>query len=265
MSVKFSFPLFCAFILGACVQSAEPQAELPASEPETMSCDAMFRSFAELPAHPPKTFLGYKVPEPLEVVDEPVDLDGDGEPDRILLARYGHDTDISKGPYTAVVVIGKENPAYTSLDKESAAALFRPSNIQSSAEHDFQYLTFGAFLFPFAIPNWKQINEPWTEFQYQDYFRSQGFPEQLTAGAPIWLRPTLARVGYIDGRAFLLLSAKPIEYDESGNAVIGYDSEGKYIGRRFEFLAVYKGDREIELRCARTESSTGNPVAGSGL
>ena len=251
MSVKFSFLLLSASFLGACIQSAGSQMEPQVTHSGAVPCEAMFSAFTELSPHTPKTYLGYNIPEQLKEIEGLVDLDGDGDLDRILVAHYGRDTDITDGPYTVIVVIGDKNPAYTSLDKESATALFRPSNIQSSAEHDFQYLSFDHFLYRFKIPNAKGVHEAWAPLQYQQYFKSLDFPQQLTLGAPITLRPTLARVGYINDRAFLLLSAKPIEYDESRTSVIGYDSEGKYIGRRFEFLATYKGGRELELNCAR--------------
>ena len=239
-----------AFALVATAQGAGISSE---HDPNTLTpnCDSLFEEFAELPVHPPERYLGYKVPEPLMVLDKLVDLDSDGDPDRILLARYGLETDITKGPSTVIVAIGEKNPAFASLDKQSATALFRPANIQSSAEHDFQYLSFDEFLFRFEIPDAKQVHEPWTAGQYQEYFKSLNFPEELTAATPVSLRPTLARVGYIGDRPFLLLSAKPIEYDETRTQIVGYDVDGRYIGRRFEFLASYKGARRIELYCAR--------------
>lgn len=218
----------------------------------------MFDAFEEAPA----TKLTMKrlsgdAPHYLWRLYTPVDIDNDGRLERVFYHDFEGYGDGRAGlPYTEMVIVEKDDPAFGSIMEDDIHNLFKLERLRAdaaSSNHDF--LTWNDFrFFDMGVKDHRvPARNEWPAEEVRSYFRKLGFEgpmsEYFGSGIP---GNAFARVGTIKGQGLFYFKAN-LDHKIMGPAWRREhtDEKYRYTGPQYEFLATYHDPETFDFLCAR--------------
>lgn len=246
-AMKASIPAMLLF--AACASDGEFEDGAAKASAKRIDCKGAFDRFEALPAVALPFDPNWNGrPAAAQEIAEPLDLDGDGAQERVLIGTFLANLDgYPEYDVHKLVVIGEASPLFQKFTSNDLHAIFLRQMDQRSAQNSIpnvERISFHGFLEDMKLePDGKDRGAVWSGVEYAQYFNQHG-----VFAAPLQSLPrldeTLIEIGVINGEPLLLLTSKRDLFLDEVEAA----AKGEF-PLEYRFLVKYLGDFRVQVLC----------------